>query len=66
MSEKAYTVKGMHCQSCVANVSESISEVSGVAKVDVDLEAEKVVVQGDDFDDSAVRSAIAAAGYQAA
>ena len=66
MSEKTYTVKGMHCQSCVANVSESISDVTGVTKVDVDLEAEKVVVQGDGFDDGAVRGAIEAAGYQAA
>lgn len=65
MGEKTYTVKGMHCQSCVANVSESVSEVTGVAGVDVDLATEKVVVKGD-FDDTAVREAIAAAGYQAA
>lgn len=66
MSEKTYIVKGMHCQSCVANVSESITDVDGVTDVAVDLGAEKVVVQGDGFDDTAVRNAIAAAGYQAA
>lgn len=66
MSEQTYTVKGMHCQSCVANVSESVAEVTGVAGVEVDLDSEKVVVKGEDFDDAAVREAIAAAGYQAA
>ena len=66
MSEKTYTVKGMHCQSCVANVSESVSEVTGVSAVDVDLAADKVAVSGEGFDDAAVREAIAAAGYQAA
>lgn len=66
MNEQTYTVKGMHCQSCVANVSESVAEVTGVSGVDVDLAADKVVVRGDSFDDAAVREAIAAAGYQAA
>ena len=66
MSEAVYEVKGMHCQSCVANVSESVSEVQGVQSVDVDLATEKVVVRGESFEDSAVRAAIQAAGYRAA
>ena len=66
MNEQAYTVKGMHCQSCVANVNEAVSEVTGVSVVDVDLAAEKVVVKGDGFDDHAVREAISTAGYQPA
>ena len=66
MIEQTYTVKGMHCQSCVANVSESVAEVSGVEDVKVDLDSEKVVVRGEGLDDSVVREAIAAAGYQVA
>ena len=66
MSEQTYTVKGMHCQGCVANVTETVTKVGGVAAVEVDLDSERVVVRGDGFDDSAVREAIAAAGYQAA
>ena len=66
MSEKTYIVKGMHCQSCVANVSESITDVDGVTDVAVDLSAETVVVRGESFEDAAVRNAIEAAGYQAA
>jgi copper chaperone len=66
MNESTYTVKGMHCQSCVANVSEAVSEVPGVTAVEVDLSTEKVVVRGEAIDDGAVRSAISAAGYEAA
>ncbi|MDQ3962337.1 MAG: heavy-metal-associated domain-containing protein [Actinomycetota bacterium] len=66
MGELSYTVKGIHCQSCVANISENVGEVAGVSAVDVSLEEEKVVVRGDEVDDAAVRAAIAAAGYQAA
>ena len=63
MSEITYTVKGMHCQSCVANVTEALGEVPGVAGVDVTLEDDRVVVRGDGLDDSAIRAAIAEAGY---
>ncbi len=66
MSQETYAVKGMHCQGCVANVTESVAGVGGVAAVEVDLDSEKVVVKGEGFDDSAVREAIAAAGYRAA
>jgi copper chaperone len=66
MTEAAYAVKGMHCTSCAANISELVGEVAGVSKVDVDLEGETVMVRGEGFDDAAVREAIAAAGYQAA
>ena len=63
MSKSVYQVKGIHCQSCVANISEGVREVPGVVDVTVDLGAEKVVVDGDGFTDEAVRQAIAAAGY---
>ena len=63
MSEISYTVKGMHCQSCVANVTEAVGEVPGVAAVDVTLEEDRVVVRGDSLVDGAIRAAIAEAGY---
>lgn len=66
MSEMTYTVKGMHCQSCVAKVSDTITGVDGVTDVAVDLGAEQVVVRGENFQDAAVRDAIVSAGYQAA
>ena len=63
MSEITYTVKGMHCQSCVANVTEAVSELAGVAAVDVTLDDDRVVVRGDSLDDDVIRATIVAAGY---
>ena len=63
MPEITYTVKGMHCQSCVANVTEAVSELPGVAAVDVTLADDLVVVRGDDLDDDVIRATIVAAGY---
>lgn len=66
MSEVTYTVKGIHCQSCVDNISGQVGELAGVQSVQVDREANHVVVRGDGFDDASVRAAIQAAGYEAA
>ncbi len=65
MSESTYMVQGIHCQSCVSNISRGVSAVPGVTEVEVDLEG-RVVVRGERFEDSAVRAAIEAMGYQAA
>lgn len=66
MTEVVYTVKGIHCQSCVNNISGAVEQVGGVEHVDVDPDTEQVVVRGDSFDDASVRAAIQAAGYKAA
>lgn len=66
MSEVTYTVTGIHCQSCVDNISGQVGGLTGVHSVEVDREAERVVVRGDGFDDASVRAAIQAAGYEAA
>ena len=65
MTEETYTVKGIHCQSCVVNISETVGAVDGVTAVEVDRDGEKVLVRGDSFQDTAVRDAIAATGYAA-
>ena len=61
-----YTVPGMHCGHCKAAVTEEVSQVEGVASIDVDLETKLVVVQGEGLDDGAIRAAIDEAGYEAA
>lgn len=66
MTERTYTVRGIHCQSCVANIRESVGELGGISEVDVYLDTEKVVVRGEEIDDAAIREAIASAGYEAA
>ena len=59
MSESVtYTVAGMSCEHCKHAVTEELTQVDGVAAVDVDLETKLVVVQGDALDDGALRAAI--------
>ena len=62
----SYTVPAMHCGHCERAVKEEVSAVTGVSDVAVDLDTKVVTVTGSAFDDAAVRSAIAEAGYEAA
>ncbi len=64
-TERSYEVEGMTCHSCVAMVTEEVSEVPGVVSVDVDLPSGRVTVAGD-ADEDAVRRAIVEAGYSVA
>lgn len=66
MSEVVYTVKGIHCQSCVNKIRGAVEQIGGVEQVDVDPNTERVVVRGGGFDDASVRAAIQSAGYEAA
>ena len=61
-----YSVPAIHCAHCALSIREEVSEVAGVDEVDVDLEAKRVVVRGDELDDGALRAAIAEAGYAVA
>jgi len=58
-----YIVSEMSCQHCVLSVEEEVSEIQGVAVVNVDLESGRLVVTGDGVKDAAVRAAVAQAGY---
>ena len=62
-NSREYTVKGMTCAHCVLSVTEEVSEVPGVEKVDVDLASGRLVVRGD-VTDEAVRAAVSEAGYE--
>jgi copper chaperone CopZ len=48
------------------SIREEVSEVDGVDEVAVDLDTKVVTVRGHELDDSALRAAIAEAGYEAA
>ena len=61
---KTYIVSGMTCSHSVASVTEEVSEVAGVERVDVELESGRVVVKGDSIDDAAIRAAVDEAGYE--
>ena len=66
MTARTYTVTGMTCSHCVASVHEEVSEVAGVAGVDVELASGRLSVSGEGFSDDAVRAAVAEAGYEVA
>ena len=61
-----YSVPGMSCGHCRAAITSEVEKVAGVAGVDVDLEAKRVTVAGEQLDDAAVRAAIDEAGYDIA
>jgi copper chaperone len=47
MDTKTYSVPGMHCDHCKAAVSRELEAVTGVERVDVDLETKLVTVRGE-------------------
>jgi len=63
MTITTYHVQGMTCGHCVRSVTEEISEVDGVASVDVSLEDGTAIVSGT-ADPDAVRAAVTEAGYE--
>lgn len=63
---KTYSVPGVHCDHCKDAVTREVEAVEGVQSVDVDLERKLVTVTGSGLDDSVLRAAIDAAGYEVA
>jgi copper chaperone len=61
-----YPVPGMSCAHCRTAITTEVEQLAGVASVDVDLDAKRVIVTGEDLDDAAVRAAIDEAGYDIA
>jgi copper chaperone len=66
LEARAFTVEGMTCAHCVLSVREEVSAVPGVSAVDVDLASGRMTVSGEQFDEHAVRAAVAEAGYEVA
>lgn len=65
-SQLTYTVSGMSCGHCEKAVTVEITQLDGVQGVDVDLPTGRVIVDGPDLDDAAIRAAIDEAGYEVA
>ncbi len=59
------SVQGMHCQKCVAKVTEALEGVDGVTGAQVSLEENAATVEGHGFDTSALVSAVKEAGFEA-
>jgi copper chaperone len=65
LSQTTYVVAGMTCEHCKVAVTEEVTQVAGVAFVDVDLDSKLVRVGGTDVDHTAVIAAIDEAGFDA-
>ncbi|AXB44828.1 heavy-metal-associated domain-containing protein [Amycolatopsis albispora] len=67
MTETTYAVTGMTCEHCARSVTEEVTKISGVTKVDVDLAGGAVTVTSENgVDDAEVRAAVDEAGYAVA
>jgi copper chaperone len=67
MHEMTYAVDGMTCQHCANAVTEKLSAIAGVRRVDVDVPSGRVTVASDaPIAVHAVRDAITEAGYRLA
>lgn len=58
-----YSIQGMHCSHCSANVERAIRSVEGVEDVNVSLDKKSATVKGV-FDKEVVRQAIESIGYE--
>lgn len=62
---KKYNIYGMSCAACQAHVQKAALSVKGVKEANVNLIANTLVVDGEEFNDQDVMVAIAKSGYQA-
>ena len=63
--ESTLTVDGMHCQKCVARITDSLKSVNGVKKVSVSLENKTVsVISKEEIPYDTLKSAIEKLGFK--
>ena len=65
MTTRLYSVPGISCGHCKAAIEDQVGKVAGVERVEVDVEAKTVRVEGA-ASDQAVRGAVDDAGYEVA
>ena len=58
-------IEGMSCGNCVHHVTEALSELEGVSKVEVKLEEKYALIEAENtIVEDAIKSAIDEAGYE--
>ncbi len=66
MTTTTFLVPGMTCGHCTSAVTDELSKINGVTKVDVDLESKKVKIESDvAVDWQIIVDAIDEAGFEA-
>jgi len=61
--KKRLNIDGMSCNHCVMHVKNALMEVEGVRNVEVNLDKNFAIVEGENLEDSKMISAIEDAGY---
>jgi len=61
---KLLTIEGMSCGHCVMHVKSALEEIAGVKSVNVDLVKKSAMVEGEALSDTALKAAVADAGYR--
>lgn len=64
MSTATYKVDEIACSHCKHAIEGAVSQVRGVASVEVDVKAKTVTVTGEPLDEQAIVEAIDEAGYE--
>ena len=65
--KKRINIEGMSCGHCVKHVEGALSEISGVTKVNVNLEGKYAVVELEkEVSDAVLKEAVEEAGYDVA
>ena len=63
--ESTLAVDGMHCQKCVARITDSLKSISGIKKVSVSLENKTVsVISKEEIPYDTLKSAIEKLGFK--
>ena len=65
MAARTYSVPSIHCGHCKAAIESEVGKLAGLQRVEVDVDAKTVLVEGE-VDEQAVREAIDEAGYEVA
>lgn len=65
MSKTTLKITGMMCEKCMGTVSEALSSVDGVTKVDVDLKKGTAVVEHNGVPDEKLVMAVLDLGFKA-
>lgn len=56
-------VKGMSCNHCVMTVKNALGSIEGVSNVEVELDNNRVIVEGENLIDKVLKETIEEAGY---
>jgi uncharacterized membrane protein YraQ (UPF0718 family)/copper chaperone CopZ len=59
-----YEVHGMTCNHCKLSVETNVGKLPGITKVNANPQTKRVMIEGDKFDETAVKSTIEQLGYK--